>query len=150
MLARFDAERRALALMDHPNIAKGLDAGSMPADLAHIVIELVPGIPITRFCDQHPLTLPGRLDLFLHGCRGVQHAHQKSIVHLDLKPSNILVTVYDGKPVPKIIDFGLAKAVGPRLLESALATKFIAGTPDYMSPEQADPGRSDVDTRADI
>ncbi|HEY1379100.1 MAG TPA: serine/threonine-protein kinase [Gemmataceae bacterium] len=150
VLARFEAERRALALMDHPNIARVFDAGTMPGGRSYIVMELVRGVPITRYCDQNRLTPRRRLDLFLQVCRGVQHAHQKGVVHRDLKPSNILVTLYDGKPVPKIIDFGLAKAVGRPRADSTLATGFVVGTLEYMSPEQADPGRHGIDTRSDI
>jgi serine/threonine protein kinase/tetratricopeptide (TPR) repeat protein len=151
LVARFEAEREALALMDHPNIARVLDAGTTPAGRSYFVMELVRGVPITRYCDEHRLTPADRLRLFAQVCRGVQHAHQKGIIHRDLKPSNVLVTAYDGRPEPKIIDFGLAKAVRGAG-ESTLLTRVgvVVGTPDYMSPEQADGSRCDIDTRADI
>src|SRR5262249_31685059 len=146
-VARFEAERQALALMDHPNIAKGLDGGTIPADRSYFVMELVRGGPITRYCDERRLTLRERLGLFVQVCRGAQHAHQKGVIHRDLKPSNVLVAPYDGKPVPKIIDFGLAKAA-----ESTLVTQvgLVVGTPEYMSPEQAGAGQGDIDTRSDV
>ena len=120
VLARFEAERQALALMDHPNIAKVLDAGTTETGRPYFVMELVQGVPITRYCDEHRLTPRQRLELFVPVCQGVQHAHQKGVIHRDLKPSNVLVTLYDGKPAPKIIDFGLAKATGPKLTEETL------------------------------
>lgn len=152
VVARFEAERAALALMDHPNIAKVFDAGVTPSGRSYFVMELVRGVPITRYCDEHRLTLRDRLRLFVQVCLGVQHAHQKGIIHRDLKPSNVLVTVYDGKPVPKIIDFGLAKPTQRENPEETLLTQIgaIVGTPDYMSPEQADASRCDIDTRSDI
>jgi serine/threonine protein kinase len=158
VLARFEAERQALALMDHPHIAKVLDAGETPPAYAggsprpYFVMELVPGVPITQYCDEHRLTLRQRLELFVQVCQGVQHAHQKGVIHRDLKPSNVLVAVYDGRPVPKIIDFGVAKAVGQKLTERTLVTEFgtVVGTLDYMSPEQAVPNQQDIDTRSDI
>ncbi len=152
VLARFEAERRALALMDHPNIAKVLDAGTTPTGRPYFVMELVPGTPITRYCDEHRLTPTQRLGLFVQVCRGVQHAHQKGVIHRDLKPSNLMVPLYDGKPVPKIIDFGLAKATGQKLTDSTLVTQvgLVVGTPEYMSPEQAEPNQPDVDTRSDV
>jgi serine/threonine protein kinase/tetratricopeptide (TPR) repeat protein len=187
VLARFDAERQALALMDHPNIARVLDAGmvgpacqagSHPSDAQtgparqagptdaqtaparqagptgrpYFVMELVKGVPITRYCDDCRLTLRERLELFVPVCQAVQHAHQKGIIHRDLKPSNILVAQYDGQPVPKVIDFGVAKATGPRLTEQTLYTEFgaVIGTLEYMSPEQAELNQFDIDTRSDV
>jgi WD40 repeat protein len=152
VLARFDAERQALALMDHPNIAKVLDAGATEQGRPYFVMELVKGQPITRFCDERRLTLRERLELFLPVCLAVQHAHQKGIIHRDLKPSNVLVGLYDGQPVPKVIDFGVAKATGPKLTEATLFTGFgaVVGTPEYMSPEQAKLDNLDVDTRSDV
>jgi serine/threonine protein kinase/tetratricopeptide (TPR) repeat protein len=152
IVARFEAEREALALMDHPNIARVLDAGVTPPGRPYFVMELVRGVPITRYCDGDRLPLRDRLRLFAQVCRGVQHAHQKGVIHRDLKPSNVLVTVVDGKPVPKIIDFGLAKVIGRKPAEGTLLTRVgvVVGTPDYMSPEQADPGRPDIDTRSDV
>jgi eukaryotic-like serine/threonine-protein kinase len=153
VLARFDSERQALALMDHPNIARVLDAGSTEGGRPFFVMELVKGIPVTEYCDRHRLDLPERLTLFRQICSAVQHAHQKGIIHRDLKPTNILVESHDGKPVPKVIDFGLAKATsGLKLTEQSLFTAFggVAGTPLYMAPEQASFNALDVDTRADI
>ena len=153
VLARFETERQALALMDHPNIAKVLDAGTTEHGRPFFVMELVKGIPLTDYCDQHRLELHERLTLFRQICSAVQHAHQKGIIHRDLKPTNILVESHDGKPVPKVIDFGLAKATsGMRLSEHSLFTAFgsVAGTPLYMAPEQAAFNALDVDTRADI
>src|SRR5450755_4302263 len=152
VVARFDSERQALALMDHPNIAKVFDAGATPEGRPYFVMEYVPGLPITDYCDKHRLTLKERLALFMQVCEGVQHAHQKAIIHRDLKPSNVLVQELDQKPVPKIIDFGLAKATGPRLTEATMYTEFggIVGTPDYMSPEQADVTEHNIDTRTDV
>ena len=153
VLARFESERQALALMDHPNIAKVLDAGSTEHGRPFFVMELVKGIPLTEYCDQHRLGLPERLTLFRQICSAVQHAHQKGIIHRDLKPSNILVESHDGHPVPKVIDFGLAKAIsGMQLSEHSLYSGFgsVAGTPLYMAPEQASFNALDVDTRADI
>lgn len=152
VIARFEAERQALALMDHPNIAKVLDAGSTAAGRPYFVMELVKGIPITRYCDDQKLTTEERLRLFMDVCAAVQHAHQKGIIHRDIKPSNILVTLHDGVPVPKIIDFGIAKATQSRLTERTLFTRFeqFLGTPAYMSPEQAEMSGLDVDTRSDI
>ena len=139
VLARFEAERQALALMDHPNIAKVLDAGATPDGRPFFVMELVKGVPITEYCDEHRLTPRQRLELFVPVCQAVQHAHQKGIIHRDLKPSNVLVAQYDGRPVPKVIDFGVAKATGQQLTEQTLHTGFgaVVGTPEYMSPEQA-------------
>jgi eukaryotic-like serine/threonine-protein kinase len=153
VIARFEAERQALALMDHPNIAKVLDAGATDSGRPYFVMELVSGVPITAYCDQNHLTIPERLDLFVLVCRAVQHAHQKGIIHRDLKPSNVLVTLQDGVPVPKVIDFGIAKATGPRLTDATTAMTGlmqVVGTPMYMSPEQADALGHDVDTRSDV
>src|SRR6266581_1919189 len=152
VIARFEAERQALALMDHPNIAKVLDGGATGARRPYFVMELVRGIPITEYCDQNNLSTAERLHLFIKVCQAVQHAHQKAVIHRDLKPSNILVTLHDGEPVPKVIDFGVAKALGQKLTEKTLFTAFrqMIGTPAYMSPEQAELGGLDIDTRADI
>src|SRR5262245_31252402 len=152
VLARFGAERQALALMDHPNIAKVLDTGATEQGRPYFVMELVKGVPITRYCDEKHRTPRERLELFIPVCQAVQHAHQKGIIHRDLKPSNVLVGLYDGKPVPKVIDFGVAKAAGPRLTEATLFTGFgtLIGTPEYMSPEQAQLDNLDIDTRSDI
>jgi serine/threonine protein kinase len=152
VIARFEAERQALALMDHPNIAKVLDASTTGAGRPYFVMELVKGEPITKYCDEHHLTPRQRLELFIPVCQAVQHAHQKGIIHRDLKPSNVLVALYDGKPVPKIIDFGVAKAAGLQLTEKTLVTGFgaIVGTLEYMSPEQAEINQLDIDTRSDI
>jgi serine/threonine protein kinase/tetratricopeptide (TPR) repeat protein len=152
VIARFEAERQALAIMDHPNIAKVLDAGTTAAGRPYFVMELVKGVPITKYCDEHHLTPKERLELFVPVCQAVQHAHQKGIIHRDLKPSNVLVCIYDGKPVPKIIDFGVAKATGYKLTERTLFTEFgaIVGTFEYMSPEQAQLDQLDIDTRSDI
>jgi serine/threonine-protein kinase len=152
VIARFEAERQALALMDHPNIARILDAGQTPAGRPYFVMELVKGIPITDYCDQAGLPVRGRLELFVAVCRAVQHAHQKGIIHRDIKPANVLVTLHDGTPVAKVIDFGVAKALGQPLTDKALFTGFaqLVGTPLYMSPEQAALGGLDVDTRCDV
>jgi serine/threonine protein kinase len=152
IIARFEAERQALALMDHPNIARVLDAGTTASCRPYFVMELVKGIPITNYCDQASLSTRDRLELFIQVCRAVQHAHQKGIIHRDLKPSNVLVTLHDGEAVPKVIDFGVAKALGQKLTEKTLFTRFeqIIGTPAYMSPEQAALGGLDIDTRSDI
>jgi serine/threonine protein kinase/tetratricopeptide (TPR) repeat protein len=179
ILARFEAERQALALMDHPNIAKVLDAGTTsgvrsqesgvsrqgdlfltpdscpltPADgRPYFVMELVKGVPVTKYCDEHRLTPRERLELLVPVCQAVQHAHQKGVIHRDLKPSNVLVALYDGKPVPKVIDFGVAKATGPKLTERTLFTEFgaLVGTLEYMSPEQAELNHQDIDTRSDV
>jgi eukaryotic-like serine/threonine-protein kinase len=152
VVARFEAERQALAMMDHPSIARVLDGGATPEGRPYFVMELVRGIPITDYCDRERLTVAERLELFVLVCRAVQHAHQKGVIHRDLKPSNILVTVVDGAAVPKVIDFGVAKATGVRLTERTLFTGFhqMVGTPLYMSPEQADLAGVDVDTRSDV
>jgi WD40 repeat protein/tetratricopeptide (TPR) repeat protein len=171
VIARFEAERQALALMDHPNIARVLDGGttsvagslrepglgtrSVPTTLVgrpYFVMDLVKGVPITRYCDQHHLTPRQRLELFIPVCQAVQHAHQKGVIHRDLKPSNVLVAFYDGQPVPKVIDFGVAKAAGQQLTDKTLVTGFgaIIGTLEYMAPEQAEVNQLDIDTRSDI
>ncbi len=153
ILARFDAERQAIALMDHPHIAKLLDAGTTDIGAPYFVMELVKGVPLTEYCDTHKLSIPERLNLFQQICSAVQHAHQKGIIHRDLKPTNILVESHDGKPVPKVIDFGLAKATtGLQLSEQSMFTAFgsVMGTPLYMAPEQATFNAVDVDTRADV
>src|SRR5258707_3905022 len=152
VIARFEAERQALALMEHPNIARVLDAGTTSAGRPYFVMDLVKGVPITRYCDEHHLTPRQRLELFIPVCQAVQHAHQKGIIHRDLKPSNVLVALYDGQPVPKVIDFGVAKAAGQPLTDQTLVTGFgaLVGTPEYMSPEQAEVNNQDIDTRSDI
>ncbi len=152
VVARFEAERQALALMDHPNIAQVFDGGETVSGRPYFVMELVRGIPITEFCDQSQMTLDDRLELFVHVSQAVQHAHQKGIIHRDIKPSNVLVTLHDGTPVVKVIDFGIAKAAGQQLTDKTLFTNFaqMIGTPLYMSPEQAALSGLDVDTRSDI
>jgi serine/threonine protein kinase len=152
VIARFEAERQALALMDHPHIARVLDAGATESGRPYFVMELVRGVPITHYCDEHQLTLRERLALFVDVCQAVQHAHQKGIIHRDLKPSNVLVASHDGKPMVKVIDFGVAKATGHRLTDKTLFTGFaqMIGTPLYMSPEQAELSGLDIDTRSDI
>jgi tetratricopeptide (TPR) repeat protein len=155
VIGRFEAERQALALMEHPNIAKVFDAGTtleVSAGRPYFVMELVRGVPLTRFCDDRRLTPKERLELFIPVCQAVQHAHQKGIIHRDLKPSNVLVALYDGKPVPKVIDFSVAKATGSKLTDKTLFTGFgaVIGTLEYMSPEQAEPNQLDIDTRSDI
>src|SRR3989449_2123559 len=153
VIARFESERQALALMDHPNIAKVLDGGATDAGRPYFVMELVRGVKITEYCDQNNLSTRDRLDLFIKVCQAIQHAHQKGIIHRDIKPSNILITLHDGVPVPKVIDFGIAKATtDQRLTDKTLFTaleQFI-GTPAYMSPEQAEMSGLDIDTRSDI
>jgi serine/threonine protein kinase len=152
VIARFDAERQALAMMDHPNIAKVLDAGATHTGRPYFVMELVRGIRITDYCDQNRVDTRHRLELFIQICHAIQHAHQKGIIHRDIKPSNIIVTLHDGLPVPKVIDFGIAKATEAPLTDKTLLTmqnQFI-GTPAYMSPEQAGTGEVDIDTRSDI
>ncbi len=152
VIARFEAERQALALMDHPNIAKVFDAGTTDTGLPYFVMELVKGVPITDYCDQAQLTPRERVQLFIPVCQAVQHAHQKGIIHRDLKPSNVLVTLHDGTPVVKVIDFGVAKAIGQNLTEKTIYTRFaqMIGTPLYMSPEQAEMSGLDIDTRTDV
>jgi serine/threonine protein kinase/Tfp pilus assembly protein PilF len=152
VIARFEAERQALALMDHANIARVLDAGSTDSGRPYFVMELVRGVPVTEYCDKNSLSVRDRLELFAAVCQAVQHAHQKGIIHRDIKPSNVLVTLVDGRPVPKVIDFGVAKAINQQLTEKTLFTNFaqMIGTPLYMSPEQAEMTSLDVDTRSDI
>jgi WD40 repeat protein/serine/threonine protein kinase len=152
VIARFEAEEQALAMMDHPNIARVLDAGTTDSGRPYFVMELFKGIPITQYCDEQHLTPRERLELFLPVCQAVQHAHQKGIIHRDIKPSNVLVAEYDDRPVPKVIDFGVAKAISQRLTEKTMFTELgqVVGTVDYMSPEQAKLSQSDVDTRSDI
>src|SRR6185503_15551410 len=152
VVARFEAERQALAMMDHPNIAKVLDAGTTDVGRPYFVMELVRGIRITDYCDQANLTTKERLDLFIKVCQAIQHAHQKGIIHRDIKPTNILVTLHDGVPVPKVIDFGIAKATEGRLTDNTVYTQLhqFIGTPAYMSPEQAEMSGLDIDTRSDI
>ncbi len=152
VLARFEAERQALAMMDHPNIARVLDAGMTQQGRPFFAMEYVKGVPLTEYCDQAKLSVKERLELFLPICHAVQHAHQKGIIHRDLKPSNILVCLFDGQPVPKVIDFGLAKAMHQSLTEQSIFTAhgMMVGTPLYMSPEQAEQNNLDIDTRADV
>jgi WD40 repeat protein/serine/threonine protein kinase len=152
VIARFEAERQALALMDHPNIAKVHDAGTTPDGRPFFVMELVKGVPVTTYCDEHKLTPRRRLELFVPVCQAIQHAHQKGIIHRDIKPRNVLVSLSDDKPVPKVIDFGVAKATGTPLTERTLHTGFgtVVGTLEYMSPEQASLNQLDIDTRSDV
>ena len=152
VVARFESERQALALMDHPNIARVFDAGSTAEGKPFFVMEYVPGLPMTEYCDKHRLTVNERLELLMQVCDGVQHAHQKAIIHRDLKPSNVLVVEQNGKPVPKIIDFGLAKATAQRLTDKTMFTELgmMIGTPEYMSPEQLDQREQNIDTRTDV
>jgi serine/threonine protein kinase len=154
IIARFEAERQALSMMDHINIARVLDAGTTDSGQPYFVMELVQGIPLTEYCDKHRLSLRDRLELFIPVCQAVQHAHQKGIIHRDIKPSNVLVALYDGKPVPKVIDFGLAKALQhqTKLTDKTMFTEFgqVVGTLQYMSPEQAEMNALDIDTRSDI
>jgi serine/threonine protein kinase len=152
VVARFEAERQALAMMDHPNIAKVLDAGATPTGRPYFVMELVKGVPITEYCDRNVVYTHERLALFEQVCHAVQHAHQKGVIHRDIKPSNVLVAIHDGKPSPKVIDFGIAKATDHRLTEKTIFTEYnqLIGTPHYMSPEQAEMSTLDIDTRTDI
>ncbi len=152
VIARFEAERQAVSMMDHPNIARVLDAGATEAGRPYFVMELVRGIRITEYCDQNKLSTRDRLELFTKVVQAVQHAHQKGIIHRDIKPSNVLVTLHDGVPVPKVIDFGIAKALGQKLTDKTLFTQFeqFIGTPAYTSPEQAEMSGLDIDTRSDI
>ena len=152
VVARFEAERQALAMMDHPNVARVFDAGTTDAGRPYFVMELIRGVPITDFCDEAKLTTRQRMELLVPVCQAVQHAHQKGIIHRDLKPSNVLVTLHDGKPVPKVIDFGIAKATGQSLTDKTVYTEFrqMIGTPAYMSPEQAEMSGLDIDTRTDV
>ncbi|HVS36373.1 MAG TPA: serine/threonine-protein kinase, partial [Gemmataceae bacterium] len=152
VIARFEAERQALAMMDHINIARVLDAGATESGLPYFVMELVHGVPITKYCDDNHLTPRERLELFVPVCQAIQHAHQKGVIHRDVKPSNVMITLYDGKPVPKVIDFGVAKAIDQRLTEGTLFTQYgaMVGTLEYMSPEQAEMSALGVDTRSDV
>src|SRR5689334_17522411 len=152
VIARFEAERQALAMMDHVNIARVVDAGATESGRPYFVMELVHGVPITKYCDDNHLTPRQRLELFVPVCQAIQHAHQKGIIHRDIKPSNVMVTLYDGKPVPKVIDFGVAKATEQKLTERTLFTQYgtMVGTLEYMSPEQAEMSALGVDTRSDI
>ena len=152
VIARFDAERQALAMMDHVNIARVFDAGATASGRPYFVMELVHGVPITKYCDDNHLTPRERLELFVPVCQAIQHAHQKGIIHRDIKPSNVMITLYDGKPVPKVIDFGVAKATEQKLTERTLFTQYgtMVGTLEYMSPEQAEMSALGVDTRSDI
>jgi serine/threonine protein kinase len=152
VVARFEAERQALALMDHPHIAKVLDGGATETGRPYFVMELVRGVPITEYCDKNHLSARQRLELFIPVCQAIQHAHQKGIIHRDIKPSNVLVTLHDSQPLPMVIDFGIAKATNQKLTEKTLFTNFaqMIGTPAYMSPEQAEMTKLDVDTRTDI
>ena len=152
VVARFEAERQALALMDHPGIARVFDAGATDSGRPFFVMELVDGVPINEYCDRERLSPRHRLELFVAVCRAIEHAHHKGIIHRDIKPSNVLVTLIDGEPVPKLIDFGVAKAIDQRLTERTLFTQFgaLVGTPEYMSPEQADNAGAGIDTRSDV
>ncbi len=152
VIARFEAERQALALMDHQNIARVLDGGTTDSGRPYFVMDLVKGVPITEYCDRNQLSTKERLELFAPVCQAIQHAHQKGLIHRDIKPSNVLVTLTEGTPVPKVIDFGVAKAIDQRLTEKTMFTQFgmVVGTLEYMSPEQAEMGALDVDTRSDI
>ena len=152
VIARFEAERQAVAMMDHPNIAKVLDAGTTDSGRPYFVMELVKGVPITKYCDEKHLPLRARLELFMQVCQAVQHAHQKGIIHRDIKPNNVLVAEYDNHAVPKVIDFGVAKATAQKLTERTMFTEFgqVLGTMEYMSPEQAKFNQLDIDTRSDI
>src|SRR3989442_13418958 len=152
VIARFEAERQALAMMDHLNIARVLDVGATDSGRPFFVMELVNGVPISKYCDDIHLTPRERLELFVPVCQAIQHAHQKGIIHRDVKPSNVMITLYDGKPVPKVIDFGVAKATEQPLTERTLFTQYgtMVGTLEYMSPEQAEMSALGVDTRSDI
>ncbi len=152
VIARFEAERQALAMMDHPNIARVFDGGCTETGRPYFVMELVQGIPITKYCDEKQLSAQERLGLFIQVCNAIQHAHQKGIIHRDIKPTNVLVAIYDAKPVPKVIDFGVAKALHQPLTEATMFTQFgaVVGTMEYMSPEQSDMDVMGTDTRSDI
>src|SRR5262245_18889296 len=152
VIGRFESERQALALMDHPNIARVLDAGATESGRPFFVMELVKGVPLIKFCDDNHLPPEERMELFIQVCNAIQHAHQKGIIHRDLKPSNVMVTLHDGRPVPKVIDFGVAKATSHRLTERTLFTAYgqVIGTHAYMSPEQAEMSGLDIDTRSDV
>src|SRR5262249_50902850 len=147
-----ETERQALGLMDHPNIARVLDAGATDSGRPYFVMELVKGVPITEFCDTNRLALEARLKLFIDVCRALQHAHHKGVIHRDITPANVLVTAHDGRPVVKVIDFGVAKARGGALVETTAFTAHgqMIGTPAYMSPEQAEGSGLDIDTRSDV
>ncbi len=152
VVARFEAERQALAMMDHPNIARVLDGGATDTGRPYFVMELVQGVPITQTCDKNNLSAKERLELFIQVCQAIQSAHQKGVIHRDIKPSNVLVTLNHGEPTPKVIDFGIAKATNQKLTEKTLFTNYamMIGTPAYMSPEQAEMTSLDVDTRTDV
>ena len=152
VVARFEAERQALAMMDHPNIARVLDGGTTENGRPFFVMDLVKGVPLTEYCDRNRLAPEDRLKLFVDVCQAVQHAHHKGVIHRDLKPTNVMVTLHDGRPVPKVIDFGVAKALNQRLTEKTLFTAYgqMIGTPAYMSPEQAEMSGLDIDTRCDV
>jgi len=152
VIGRFEAERQALAIMDHPNIAKVFDAGTTDGGQPYFVMELVKGVPITGYCDEKKLSVKERLELMIPVCQAIQHAHQKGVIHRDIKPTNVLVAQYDGKPVPKVIDFGVAKATARKLSERTMFTELgqLVGTPEYMAPEQAELNQLDVDTRSDV
>ncbi|HEV3117030.1 MAG TPA: serine/threonine-protein kinase, partial [Gemmataceae bacterium] len=152
VIARFESERQALALMDHPHIAKVFDAGTTESGRPYFIMELVKGVPITEFCDKNHLPPEARLKLFIDVCHGIQHAHHKGVIHRDIKPSNVMVTLHDGVPVVKVIDFGVAKATVQKLTEKTLFTAYgqMIGTPAYMSPEQAEMSGLDIDTRSDV
>src|SRR5580704_12706216 len=152
VIARFEGERQALAVMDHPNIARVFDAGTTPNGLPYFVMELVDGFPVTRYCDTKHLSIRERIELFIPICRAIQHAHQKGIIHRDIKPSNLLVRQQEGKAVPKVIDCGLSKALGFEASSATMMTNLatVVGTFSYMSPEQAEWGRHDIDTRTDV
>ena len=152
VLARFETEQQALALMEHPHVARVYDAGLAPSGRPYFVMEYVKGIPVTEHCDKYKLTIEERLRLFLHVCEAIRHAHQKGIIHRDLKPSNILVTIEGNEAIPKVIDFGVARAISQPLTERTLYTEQgqLVGTPEYMSPEQVEMSNQDIDTRADI
>ncbi len=152
VVARFEAERQAISLMNHPNIATAIDAGTTSEGRPYFVMELVRGVPITQFCDLNRMDLESRLTLFQQVCQAIQHAHQKGIIHRDIKPSNVLVAFYDDHPVPKVIDFGVSKALHQPLTEKTMFTGFgqVVGTIEYMSPEQAKVNQLDIDTRSDI
>ena len=152
VIARFEAERQALAMMDHPNIARILDGGVTERGRPYFVMELVHGLPITDFCDENKLSLKRRIEIFSDVCKAIQHAHEHGVIHRDIKPSNVMITIQDGQPVPKVIDFGVAKAIEQRLTTKTMFTAFgqMIGTPQYMSPEQAEMSSIDVDTRSDV
>src|ERR1700728_1012848 len=152
VLARFSKERQALAMMDHQNIARIFDAGATPKGRPYFVMEYIEGVPITQYCDSKRMTIAQRLEVFLSVCRAVQHAHEKGVIHRDLKPSNVLLTEQEGKPLAKVIDFGIAKATDQRAIENTLITQFgqMVGTPEYASPEQAEVTTGDVDETSDV